>query len=211
MLAHGFTYGGHPVAAAVALKTIEIYQQRDMVGHVRHVEPVFLERLASLEDHPLVGEAKGVGLIARRRTGGRQSQQSNPSIPAKGVAQKLAGFAEERGPDRAAAAVRPFRAVPAAGDQRGGDRRIVRPPGTRPGQDAGLGETRKADLARLRAASARAWRAASKAGHRSASRRSTLPAFWRWAASWHAPEPWRGCHRRNRRRICRSGRLRVSR
>ena len=51
-------------AAAVALKTIEIYQTRDVVGHVRHVEPVFLKRLAALADHPLVGEAKGVGLIA---------------------------------------------------------------------------------------------------------------------------------------------------
>jgi 4-aminobutyrate--pyruvate transaminase len=60
---HGFTYSGHPVAAAVALKTIEIYEQRDIVGHVRAVAPRFLARLAKLGEHPLVGEAKGVGLI----------------------------------------------------------------------------------------------------------------------------------------------------
>ena len=64
VLGHGFTYGGHPVTAAVALKTIEIYEKRDIVGHVRNVSPLFLERLKTLEDHPLVGEAKGVGLIA---------------------------------------------------------------------------------------------------------------------------------------------------
>jgi 4-aminobutyrate---pyruvate transaminase len=64
VLGHGYTYGGHPVAAAVALKTIEIYEKRDIVGHVRHVSPVFQNRLKVLEDHPLVGEARGVGLIA---------------------------------------------------------------------------------------------------------------------------------------------------
>ena len=64
VLGHGLTYGGHPVTTAVALRTIEIYQRRDIVGHVRHVAPVFLQRLAQLRDHPLVGEASGVGLIA---------------------------------------------------------------------------------------------------------------------------------------------------
>jgi 4-aminobutyrate---pyruvate transaminase len=64
VLGHGLTYGGHPVTAAVALRTIEIYQRRDIVGHVRHVSPVFMARLKALQDHPLVGEAAGVGLIA---------------------------------------------------------------------------------------------------------------------------------------------------
>jgi 4-aminobutyrate---pyruvate transaminase len=65
---HGFTYSGHPVAAAVALKTIEIYQERDIVGHVREVAPRFLARLARLGEHPLVGEAKGVGLLAASKS-----------------------------------------------------------------------------------------------------------------------------------------------
>ncbi|MBV9043981.1 MAG: aminotransferase class III-fold pyridoxal phosphate-dependent enzyme, partial [Alphaproteobacteria bacterium] len=51
------------VASAVALRTIEIYQRRDIVGHVRHVAPAFLKRLRALAEHPLVGEANGVGLI----------------------------------------------------------------------------------------------------------------------------------------------------
>ena len=60
---HAFTYSAHPVAAAVALKTLEIYERRDTFGHVRKVAPLFQNRLAALRDHPLVGEANGVGLI----------------------------------------------------------------------------------------------------------------------------------------------------
>jgi len=63
VLGHGFTYTGHPVAAAVALKAIEIYQRRDLVGHVRRVAPLFAARMAKLMDNPLVGEARSVGLI----------------------------------------------------------------------------------------------------------------------------------------------------
>ena len=59
----GHTYGGHPVSAAVALETLKIYEERDIVGHVREVTPRFQTRLHSLGDHPLVGEARGVGLI----------------------------------------------------------------------------------------------------------------------------------------------------
>jgi 4-aminobutyrate--pyruvate transaminase len=63
MLGHGFTYSAHPVASAVALKTIEIYQRRDIVGHVRKLAPLFAARLARLAENPLVGDAAGVGLI----------------------------------------------------------------------------------------------------------------------------------------------------
>jgi 4-aminobutyrate--pyruvate transaminase len=61
---HGFTYGGHPVACAVALETLKIYEERDIVGHVRAVAPAFLDGLAAFADHPLVGDVRGVGLIA---------------------------------------------------------------------------------------------------------------------------------------------------
>lgn len=59
----GHTYGGHPVSAAVALETLKIYEERDIIGHVRRVTPRFQTRLQGLADHPLVGEARGVGLI----------------------------------------------------------------------------------------------------------------------------------------------------
>ena len=60
---HGFTYAGHPVCAAVALETLKIYEERDIVGQVRRVAPRFQARLRALAQHPLVGEARGVGLI----------------------------------------------------------------------------------------------------------------------------------------------------
>jgi 4-aminobutyrate---pyruvate transaminase len=60
---HGFTYGGHPVAAAVALETLKIYEERNIVGHVRAIAPAFQTALHAFADHPLVGEARGMGLI----------------------------------------------------------------------------------------------------------------------------------------------------
>ena len=60
---HGFTYSGHPVCAAVAVETLKIYEERDIVGHVRRVAPRFEEGLRTLAGHELVGETRGVGLI----------------------------------------------------------------------------------------------------------------------------------------------------
>lgn len=60
---HGYTYGGHPVPAAVALETLRIYEERDILGHVRRVAPRLQEGLRGLGEHPLVGEARGVGLL----------------------------------------------------------------------------------------------------------------------------------------------------
>ncbi|MDP2505812.1 aspartate aminotransferase family protein [Oceanobacter sp. 3_MG-2023] len=63
---HGFTYSGHPVAAAVALKTIEIMKTEGIVEQVRDsTGPYFQKALReSLADHPLVGQIDGVGLVA---------------------------------------------------------------------------------------------------------------------------------------------------
>ena len=61
---HGFTYSGHPVAAAVALETLKIYEERDILSHVAKVAPLLQEGLRRFEDHPLVGEVRGVGLVA---------------------------------------------------------------------------------------------------------------------------------------------------
>lgn len=62
-LGHGFTFGGHPTAAAVALRAIELMEERDVIGHVRRVAPYFQKRVAELAGHPLVGDARGVGLL----------------------------------------------------------------------------------------------------------------------------------------------------
>ena len=63
VFAHGFTYSGHPVCCAVALEALKIYEERDMIGHVRRVAPRFQEGLQRLAAHKLVGESRGVGLI----------------------------------------------------------------------------------------------------------------------------------------------------
>ncbi len=61
---HGFTYSGHPVSAAVALETLKIYQERNIIEHVRAVGPALQAGLRRFADHPLVGEVRGVGLVA---------------------------------------------------------------------------------------------------------------------------------------------------
>ena len=61
---HGFTGGGHPVAAAVALENIKLIEERDLVGNARKVGAHLQARLRKLASHPLVGEVRGVGLIA---------------------------------------------------------------------------------------------------------------------------------------------------
>ncbi len=60
---HGFTYSGHPVCAAVALRNLELMEERDLFTHAARVGAIMQERLALLADHALVGEVRGVGLI----------------------------------------------------------------------------------------------------------------------------------------------------
>jgi len=61
---HGYTYSGHPVAAAVALENLRIIQEDGIIDHVRDVaHPYLKERWDALCDHPMVGEAKLVGLM----------------------------------------------------------------------------------------------------------------------------------------------------
>jgi 4-aminobutyrate--pyruvate transaminase len=51
------------VSAAVALRALEIYEERGLYEHVRRVAPQFQARLAALSSHPLVGETRGIGLV----------------------------------------------------------------------------------------------------------------------------------------------------
>ena len=61
---HGYTYSGHPVPAALALKTLEIYQRDRIFERAARTGEYLQQRLRTLADHPLVGEVRGVGLIA---------------------------------------------------------------------------------------------------------------------------------------------------
>lgn len=61
---HGFTGGGHPVAAAVALENLKIIEERGLVDNAREVGEHMQAKLRGLRGHDLVGEVRGVGLIA---------------------------------------------------------------------------------------------------------------------------------------------------
>ena len=63
VFAHGFTASGHPVGAAVALENLDVIEERDLVGNAARLAPHFQERLRGFASHPLVGEARGIGLI----------------------------------------------------------------------------------------------------------------------------------------------------
>ena len=96
LFAHGFTYSGHPVACAVAAKTLEIYERIDIVGHVRTVAPIFQTRLHALADHPLVGNARSVGLIGALELV-RDKTTKESFAPSEGVGAKAVAIAQEEG------------------------------------------------------------------------------------------------------------------
>ena len=61
---HGYTFSGHPVACAVALKNLEIIEQEKLVPRVKEFAgPALAKMLAKFKDHPLVGEVRSVGLL----------------------------------------------------------------------------------------------------------------------------------------------------
>ncbi|GKY87433.1 aspartate aminotransferase family protein [Sinisalibacter aestuarii] len=63
--AHGYTYSGHPVAAAVALENLRILEDEKIVDHVKNeAAPYLAEKWHQLGDHPFVGETKIVGMMA---------------------------------------------------------------------------------------------------------------------------------------------------
>ena len=94
--AHGFTYGGHPVPAAVALETLKIYEERDIVGHVRRVSPAFQGELKRLGEHPLIGEARGMGLVGALEVVEDRATRKNFD-PAAGVAAYVSGRVQAHG------------------------------------------------------------------------------------------------------------------
>lgn len=63
LFSNGYTYSGHPVSCAAALKNIEILEREKILEHVREVSPYFQNRLAELKKFPIVGDARGHGLI----------------------------------------------------------------------------------------------------------------------------------------------------
>jgi adenosylmethionine-8-amino-7-oxononanoate aminotransferase len=60
---HGFTFGGHPVCAAVAMANIDAFEREGILEHVRQQEPKFRAMLESLRDLPIVGDVRGAGFF----------------------------------------------------------------------------------------------------------------------------------------------------
>jgi 4-aminobutyrate--pyruvate transaminase len=93
---HGFTYGGHPVAAAVALKTLEIYARDGIFEKTAAKTPHFQARLRKLGEHPLVGEARGMGLVGGvELVADKKSKRAFD--PKRTVALRAVNFAQEEG------------------------------------------------------------------------------------------------------------------
>lgn len=64
VFSHGFTYSAHPVACAAALTNMAIIEREKLCAHVRKLSPYFQSRLKSLSEMPMVGDVRGMGLLA---------------------------------------------------------------------------------------------------------------------------------------------------
>jgi len=94
---HGFTYSGHPVAAAVAIETLKIYDEINLIEHVRAVGPHLQSELRRrFADHPLVGEVRGVGMVAAMELVADKAARKNFE-PARKVGPRLLKHGEEHG------------------------------------------------------------------------------------------------------------------
>jgi putrescine aminotransferase len=93
---HGFTYSGHALCCAVALKNIEIIERERICEHVREVGPYFEKRLATLEELPLVGEVRGshfmlcVECVADKQTKAKLPEEVD-------IGKRIADQCEKRG------------------------------------------------------------------------------------------------------------------
>ena len=96
LFVHGFTYGGHPLAAAVGLEALAIYKERNIIDHIRSVAPVLQDGLRRFANHPLVGETRGVGLVGAVEIVANKETKA-PFEPAQGVLPYLIGRAQAHG------------------------------------------------------------------------------------------------------------------
>ena len=93
---HGFTYSGHPVCAAVALRNLELMEEMNLFEHAHKTGLSLQSRLSEFRDHPLVGEVRGVGLIAGLEIVKKKSPRE-PFPLKQGVAAHCAASCQEAG------------------------------------------------------------------------------------------------------------------
>ena len=93
---HGYTYSGHPLACAVALETLRIYEADQVLAHVQKVAPRLQQGLQKFKDHPLVGAVRGMGLIGAIELAANPAQRK-PFDPKRGVGAYLVSRAQAHG------------------------------------------------------------------------------------------------------------------
>ena len=99
--AHGFTYSGHPVAAAAAMANMDIIEKEKLVERTKdEIGPYFLKKLQEFAGHPAVGEVRGVGLIGAMELlpkGGRKDLKPGMNLGITGAAKVRSEGAIVRG------------------------------------------------------------------------------------------------------------------
>ncbi|SDJ03286.1 aspartate aminotransferase family protein [Variovorax sp. OV700] len=93
---HGFTYSGHPVACAIALETLKVYEDENIVAHVQSLAPQFQQGLQSHASRKYVGEVRGVGLIGAIELYADPAKRT-PFDPAQKAGARLAELALAQG------------------------------------------------------------------------------------------------------------------
>src|SRR6266536_950909 len=90
MFAHGLTFGGHPVSAAVAMANLDIFENEDLCGRVQEHEGEFRAMLEGLRDLPIVGDVRGAGYFHAIEL--VKDQETKESFSADESEQLLRGF-----------------------------------------------------------------------------------------------------------------------
>ncbi len=93
---HGFTYSAHPLSAAVALRTLEIYEEKNIVKHVKMMEKCFVERVTKLQRYDFVGDSRAIGLIGAIEFVSEPGSNKKPD-PSRKVAAKIQQKIQDEG------------------------------------------------------------------------------------------------------------------
>ena len=93
---HGYTYSAHPVPAAVAVRTLELMEERDIIGHVVKTAPKFVKRVNDLMKYDSIGDTRAIGLIGTMEFVAKPNTRIKPD-PKHKVAPKVMGMLQKAG------------------------------------------------------------------------------------------------------------------
>lgn len=96
VIMHGYTYSGHPLAAAAALAVIDVVERDDLPGNAAAVGAVMQDELKALESHRYVGETRGKGLMSAIDLVADKATRESVD-PSSGIAHRVAALAREEG------------------------------------------------------------------------------------------------------------------